>query len=127
MEDPKSSGVLRFELPNARPLPSAARHNWGVWRDILSGHSPSERAALLREAARGFGDPLFAVSATFRASMGSPNAYGRRDDMPVAAARIIRVPDADIGCGGAIAALCVRVAVAPPPPCDAAAHQCSAM
>lgn len=47
-------GVMRFPLPNSSPVGPAVAAKWGIWRDILSGRSPAERARLLRHATQAF-------------------------------------------------------------------------
>ena len=50
-------GVMRFPLPNTSPVGSAVAAKWGIWRDILAGRSPAERAMLLRHATQAFNHP----------------------------------------------------------------------
>ena len=71
-------GVLRFELPNSSPT-GPVRHKWGVWREILSGRSASERALLLREATLGFGDSEFQASTSVECAAGRAGPDAARE------------------------------------------------
>lgn len=69
-------GVLRFELPNTSPTSPTVRFKWGVWRDLLHGRSPSDRALLLHEATLGFGDSEFKVYSTTYGLLAARGTWG---------------------------------------------------